>query len=176
MMNEISKHENISAMQDGEMSNAELDRALKQLLADANKEKDVWSTYHLIGDVIRSDDLATPISSDFMQRFNDRFEAEPILLIPAAHSTSAPEQSHHASRGMRQYLRSYMAIASATAAVVFVFVFAPQLSHFGHDSLSTPQLSQLQTAPAKVQLVSASNPSESALVASADETSSMRTV
>ena len=166
MMSDMSKNENISAMLDGEMSDAELNLVFKQLRSD--QDADAWDTYHLIGDVLRSDDLATPMSPDFLQRFAKEFDAEPVILMPSAHIKSTSEPSM--SRGARQYLRSYLAVASATAAAVFAFVFAPQLSHFGQNNFST-QISQGASSNSKVQLVSASSSSESSMVAVADDKS-----
>lgn len=166
MNDDISKYENLSAMQDGETSDAELQQMLKQSLSV--HEKDAWDTYHLIGDVLRSDDLAVKMSSDFSQRFADRFASEPVLLIPEIH---AKNQEKQRPKDKRQFFRSYMAVASATAAAVFAFAFGPQISHFGRDTFSSQQISKAEGAAGQVQLVSASIGSESGEVALADETS-----
>ncbi len=143
---------------------------LKQSLSE--HEKDAWDTYHLIGDVLHSDDLAVKMSSDFRQRFADRFASEPVLLVPEAH---AKFQSNQSATGKRQFFRSYMAIASATAAAVFAFAFGPQLSHFGHDTFSTEQISRADTSGGQVQRVSASVGSEFSEVAAADGASLLKT-
>ncbi|MBC3862205.1 sigma-E factor negative regulatory protein [Undibacterium jejuense] len=164
MNNDISKYESLSAMQDGEISDAELQHMLKQSLSQ--HEKDAWDTYHLIADVLHSDDLAVKMSSDFSQRFADRFASEPVLLVPEAHAKYQAEQS---TTGKRQFFRSYMAIASATAAAVFAFAFGPQLSHFGRDNFSSGQVSKADSSARQIQLVSTSVGSESTEVASADD-------
>ncbi|MFZ6686430.1 sigma-E factor negative regulatory protein [Undibacterium sp. SXout11W] len=170
MTNDISKYENLSALQDGEISEAELQKMLKQSLSE--HEKDAWNTYHLIGDVLHSDDLAVKMSSDFSQRFADRFASEPVLLVPEAH---AKFQSNQSVAGKRQFFRSYMAIASATAAAVFAFAFSPQLSHFGRDTFSPQQISRADASGDPVQRVSASVGSEFSEVASADDASRLTT-
>ncbi|MFZ6862772.1 sigma-E factor negative regulatory protein [Undibacterium sp. Ji67W] len=170
MNDDISKYENLSAMQDGEINDAELQQMLKQSLSE--DEKDAWGIYHLIGDVLHSDDLAVGMSSDFNQRFADRFISEPVLFVPEAHAKYQVEQ---VTTGKPQFFRSYMAIASATAAAVFVFAFGPQLSHFGRDTFSPEHISKAETSGRQVQLVSASVGSESTEVASADDASRLVT-
>lgn len=41
-----------------------------------------WDTYHWIGDVLRSNDLARPMSADFQQRMQSALAAEPTVLAP----------------------------------------------------------------------------------------------
>lgn len=74
--------ERISALMDGEFDPDELAALLDE--ADTSG-RPLWDDYHLIGDALRSDDLALPRSeSAFMASFAARLEAEPHLLAPAA--------------------------------------------------------------------------------------------
>ena len=169
MMNDTSKHEKISALVDGELDDAQLELVLQQLFSDT--EKEAWDTYHAIGDVVRSDDLATVVSPDFMQRFSERFASEPVILMPEKHVKVAPEKS--SAHGVRSYLKTYLTVATATAAAVFAFVFGPQLSQMGHDQFNPTQISKANSATSQVQLVSASAPSETQVLASANDVASV---
>ncbi|WP_087691264.1 MULTISPECIES: sigma-E factor negative regulatory protein [unclassified Pandoraea] len=74
--------ERISALVDGEFDADELAALLDE--ADTSG-RPLWDDYHLIGDALRSDELALPRSeSAFMASFAARLEAEPHLLAPAA--------------------------------------------------------------------------------------------
>lgn len=80
-----SRGERMSAFVDGEAL-GEI-HSISQFLADLKgDERAAWSEYHLIGDALRSDDLAvSPArSSAFMAAFSERFEAEAHVLAPAA--------------------------------------------------------------------------------------------
>lgn len=74
--------ERISALVDGEFDSDELAALLDE--ADTSG-RPLWDDYHLIGDALRSDELALPRSaSAFMAAFAARLDAEPHLLAPAA--------------------------------------------------------------------------------------------
>jgi sigma-E factor negative regulatory protein RseA len=76
--------EALSGMLDGDITDAQLDVLLAKLdQADASIRKD-WALYHQIGDVLRSDDLAMPMSADFTTRLGQRLAAEPVVLAPRA--------------------------------------------------------------------------------------------
>lgn len=74
-------NEQISAFVDGELSDAQADAMLAQLRTPAGMA--AWDAYHLIGDVARSDEMAVPISGDFLSKFSARLEAEPTVIAPA---------------------------------------------------------------------------------------------
>lgn len=77
--------EPLSALADGELSDAEV-----AALCGAWRQDDAlrrrWHAYQLIGDVLRSDDLASEPSRDaaFLARFRARLASEPVVLAPAA--------------------------------------------------------------------------------------------
>lgn len=150
-MTETSKNENISALLDGEIDNAALDAIFADL--DSTESKDTWELYHRIGDVLRSDDLATPLSTDFNQRFAARFASEPVILMPKMHVRNEAKESDKP-----QYLRSYMSVATAAVAALFAFVFLPQWLQLNQTQMQTVQMSGA-AAPVsanKLQLASAS--------------------
>ena len=70
--------ERISVFMDGESRAAETRQAIGRLEDDA-KSKDMWATYHLIGDVMRGEGV---MHDDFLNRFHQRMETEPTQLAP----------------------------------------------------------------------------------------------
>jgi sigma-E factor negative regulatory protein RseA len=73
----------ISALADGEADAAQCGRGC-DAWADADADsvaRRSWHTYHLIGDVLRSDDLASPPGRDrvFLERLRARLAEEPAL-------------------------------------------------------------------------------------------------
>jgi sigma-E factor negative regulatory protein RseA len=84
----------LSALADGEADAAEAGRGCAAW-ADADpKWRQVWHAYHLIGDVLRSDDLASPPSHDraFLQRLQLRLDAEPAVLAPQPLPAALPRR------------------------------------------------------------------------------------
>ncbi|MGB3741803.1 MAG: sigma-E factor negative regulatory protein [Castellaniella sp.] len=96
--------------------------------------RQVWDTYHLIGDVMRSQDLALQPSERFYARVSAALDAEPLIVAPA------PLGRRHAWRvGV-----SGLAVAAAVASVVWMA--QPLLS--GQDPAHTaPVLAQASDAP-----------------------------
>ncbi len=111
MEREKKIREQISALADGEL---EAERA-KDWLDRANDPsfRAAWDRYHQIGDAIRSDDTAQPMSLDFAARMSARLDAEPPLLAPKRHPMA--------------YLRAWPAALAIVAAGVVGFYIAPGL-------------------------------------------------
>ena len=107
-----SARERLSAMVDGETDDAAVRLACTQW-RDQPELASTWREYHLIGDVLRSDDLASTAAHDasFLQSLRVRLSAEPTILMPAlpAPGDPAPARTPYESR------RSWLA-ASAVAA------------------------------------------------------------
>ncbi len=119
----ISRGERMSAFADGES----LDEIgnLGQFLAElTTKDRTAWSDYHLIGDALRSDDLAeSPArSSAFMAAFSARLDAEAHVLAPAVASVIAEK-----TRGNVFRRRFVPAFAVAAAAATLTWIVVPQL-------------------------------------------------
>jgi sigma-E factor negative regulatory protein RseA len=62
----LARREQLSALADGELAGEELVQAL-EYAAQAEGES-TWQLYHLVGDVLRSPDLAKPPAPDFLAR------------------------------------------------------------------------------------------------------------
>jgi sigma-E factor negative regulatory protein RseA len=73
--------ESISALSDGELQDSRVDAVMAQLQqADARL---TWDAYQQIGDVLRSEDMATAMSPGFNARLFARLDAEPTVIAPA---------------------------------------------------------------------------------------------
>ncbi|WP_323016750.1 sigma-E factor negative regulatory protein [Castellaniella sp.] len=103
---------------------------------DSPYGRQVWDTYHLIGDVMRSQDLAIQPSERFYARVSAALDAEPAIVAPA------PLVRHHAWRlGL-----SGLAVAAAVASVVWMA--RPFLADPGAAPAGTPVLAQAAEADA----------------------------
>lgn len=89
---------------------------------DAQARQD-WHTWNLIGDVMRSDELARRPARDaaFLARLRERLADEPVVLAPAA---VAPDCAPVVARGWRQAWRWPSAVAAGFVLVAGVLVVA----------------------------------------------------
>ncbi|WP_341314730.1 RseA family anti-sigma factor [Paraburkholderia sp. IMGN_8] len=114
-----SRSERLSAFVDGELFGEE--HPNKFLSELDGEDRAAWSSYHLIGDALRSDDLAVSpaASSAFLSGFAARFENEPHVLAPAAMPV--------ARRLLALRRRVVPAFAVAAAAATLTWIVVPQL-------------------------------------------------
>ncbi len=144
-----SRGERLSALVDGETFDGQ-DHA--QFLAEFDHaDRAAWSHYHLIGDTLRSDELALSpaLSATFAARLSASLEAEPHLLAPAA----AP-----ATRKLLSLRRRVVpAFAVAAAAATLTWIVVPQMQNAGTPgavqvaSVSAPDLQRVAVAQAPSQ-------------------------
>lgn len=82
----------LSALADGEAS--ALDAACEHWRHDEQARR-TWHAYHLIGDVMRSDELASTPQRDaaFMAGLRERLAQEPVVLAPVAPPAAAKVES-----------------------------------------------------------------------------------
>ncbi|HVE09459.1 MAG TPA: sigma-E factor negative regulatory protein [Paraburkholderia sp.] len=113
-----SRGERLSAFVDGELHGDEPNSFLAGL---DQQDRAEWSCYHLIGDALRSDDLAvSPAASHaFMSGFAARFESEAHVLAPA--------KSFAGRRFSMLRNRVAPAFAVAAAAATLTWIVVPQL-------------------------------------------------
>jgi sigma-E factor negative regulatory protein RseA len=111
--------ERLSALVDGELDGDEVGRACAHW-RDDGAARSTWHAYHLIGDVLRSDDLAADASRDsaFLVALRGRLASEPVVLAPAP--LAAPAAI--APRGQRRAWMAPVAAAAGFAAVAVVVV------------------------------------------------------
>ena len=109
----------ISAWMDG----AELDAMPEGLKTEQGKE--TCQLYHLIGDALRTPELALPPAVDFSSRVAQAIAAEPTVLAPGALA------ERERSTWMRRYGLPSFAMAAAVASVVWVArpFFVPEMRH-----------------------------------------------
>lgn len=80
----------LSSLADGEVSAEHVDRACRHWRSDEALRRD-WHAFHLIGDVLRSDDLCVAPGRDeqFLHALRERLSSEPVPLAPMSF---APEE------------------------------------------------------------------------------------
>lgn len=115
--------EQISALVDGELADGQIDVALAAL-RQAGHHCD-WETYHQIGDVLRSDDMAVALSAGFAARMAARLDAEPTIIAPAFADRSAASRADEKRARAKRWAMPGMVAAAAVATVAFITT--PQL-------------------------------------------------
>ena len=90
-MDEAANREDLSALVDGELDAAGAAAGFAAWRADAAVRRD-WHDWQLIGDVLRSDDLASGAGHDarFLAGVRARLASEPVVLAPADGGARAP--------------------------------------------------------------------------------------
>lgn len=86
MNDDLMKREQLSALADGELSSAELQAVLAYAESDAGQQE--WRMYHLVGDVLRSPELAHHSRHDVLSGVRAQLAREPRRPLVAV----APEQ------------------------------------------------------------------------------------
>ena len=77
-----ARRERLSALADGELGTAECLAACDGWKSDAEQRR-AWHAWHVIGDVLRSDELAgCRGDARFVQALRIRLESEPVVLAP----------------------------------------------------------------------------------------------
>jgi sigma-E factor negative regulatory protein RseA len=145
-----SRGERLSAFVDGELFGEE-HLNLDTFIAGLNGEdRAAWSTYHLIGDALRSDDLAikSEASNAFMSGFAARFESEAHVLAPAA----LPATAHSATGRLLALRRRVVpAFAVAAAAATLTWIVVPQMQ--GVPGVPGSQIASIQSRGDSLQRV-----------------------
>ena len=130
--------EKISQLMDGELEELDAARALSAL-RDEGEGRQVWRTYHLIGDALRDTRMLSP---GFSERMAASLAEEPTVLAPAASPPAA-----------RRWRRHFMPAAAGLAAVGFVGSVAFLVPLQEPALLPQPpvaQAPQVRTTPAAV--------------------------
>lgn len=113
--------EQLSALVDGELASEGVRRACAAWRGDP-LQRQTWHAYQLIGDVMRSDDLASSPARDeaFLQRLRERLSDEPVVLAPQAVAAAAGT-SMASGRRLRRW-HAGAAVAAGFVAVAGVLV------------------------------------------------------
>ena len=119
---QINQRQELSAALDGELSDDAV-RRLCVLWRNDPEVRETWHAFSLIGDVMRSEDLASPASRDerFLVDLRARLADEPVVLAPSTPRTpqAGPLDADAApSVGQRASKRSWWAPAAVAAGFV----------------------------------------------------------
>ncbi len=134
--------EGLSAFADGE-ADARLGAALSVAWRDDAAVRERWHRYHLIGDVLRSEELAgAGRDAAFLARLRERLADEPVVLAPAAPVQAAGDAQ--AARASRRLARRWAPPAALAAGFMVVAVGAVTLMR----PVSEPAAPVLAVAPA----------------------------
>ncbi|MEO8081767.1 MAG: sigma-E factor negative regulatory protein [Caldimonas sp.] len=112
--------ERLSALADGELDGAACAATCEGWRgADTRR---TWHVYHLIGDVLRSDDLASTVRGDaaFLAAVRARLADEPVVLAPA------PMVAPASARRRRSSWMLSSAVAAGFLLVIGAFTFSRQ--------------------------------------------------
>lgn len=111
----------LSSLMDGELTADDAAEACQLWRQDAQARSD-WHAYHLIGDVLRSDDLASAPARDavFLQALRQRLADEPVPLAPqpalAPVHMPLPQVANGVVAGGRRRARHWLMAPAAVAA------------------------------------------------------------
>lgn len=144
------RRQQLSALMDGELGAADAAALCRDWRADA-RLRATWHTYHLIADVMRSDDLAQASGRDerFLQMLRQHLADEPVVVAPL----SVPAATAAARRPRWLAPAAVAAGFVAVAGVLVVTRLAtPVVSEGGSMLASAPALPsaavRVSTAPA----------------------------
>jgi len=159
---ESNSGERLSALLDGELRADAVAGACAAWRADG-RMLETWHAYHLIGDVLRSDDLASPAARDaaFLNRLRERLADEPVVLAPQPLPVAAvPAQGMVAGAGARsaRRWRTSAAVAAGFMAVagVLVVMRAP-LTDAAPELARAPAVPAVSASPAAGPITVASD-------------------
>jgi sigma-E factor negative regulatory protein RseA len=117
-------HQWLSALADGDPE--ALQRACA-LWRDDAAARERWHAYHLIGDVLRSDELASVPGQDvaFLARLRERLSAEPVPLAPTPSAAPVLRVRHLGWRAPAAVAAGFVAVAGVLVLTRGVPVGAP---------------------------------------------------
>ena len=114
--------EELSALADGELDDSGVSRACL-LWCQESESRQTWHAYHLIGDVLRSEDLASSPGRDLagLARLRQRLALEPAVLAPETAVRARQDKSFNSgTRRSTVPWAAASAIAAGFAAVAAV--------------------------------------------------------
>ena len=159
----------LSALADGDATDSEAARAF-QAWRDDPDARASWHAYQLIGDVLRSDDLAAEPAADaaFLVALRARLATEPVVLAPQPRvqeqAVAQPVAANAAARSRARW-QGPMAMAAGFLAVIGVLNVAGPFRHGGNASLASNG-----TPASSPVLASATSVNNSGLVLTAAQT------
>lgn len=119
--------EQISAFADGELDDSQVNDALGVLRSTHGR--DAWAAYHKIGDILRSDDMAVNMSSDFAARVMRQLDDEPTVIAPRSNERVNSEEAQALalqSIGISKRRFDFQKLAAMAAVVMVTIIAVPQ--------------------------------------------------
>lgn len=115
------RSEQLSALADGQLQGDEFAAALAWAAQDEGR--DTWGVYHLVGDVLRSSDLARPVNPAFLSRLRDELAKEappqrpqaPAELDPLDHVADHLPEAANASVFRWKMVAGFASLAAVAA-------------------------------------------------------------
>jgi sigma-E factor negative regulatory protein RseA len=149
---EIDSRERLSAILDGEATPSEFNEwlaAQQEAPEQRSLAREAWHVYHLIGDVMRSEELARASRADvFLDGVRERLRHEPVVLTPTAPVPRA--------RAARRAWRTPIAAAAGVAAVAGALIVL-RLGEVGLEGGAPAATLAQQSAPDSAAAVPAVN-------------------
>jgi len=135
----------LSALMDGETDGTGVSAGC-QAWRDHASARQAWHSYQLIGDVLRSDELAQPSARDrdFLAALRQRLADEPVVLAPAPLMAGAA-QPQAATKVSRWRVPS--AVTAGFMAVAGVMVLTVAMRSAAPDSQSAAMVSESAAPP-----------------------------
>lgn len=160
--------EALSALADGEAQSSDVARACAAWRDDV-QAKEAWQTYHLIGDVMRSEDLVSaPADPDFLNKLRGRLAQEPVVLAPvAAQSVAERQVMPLVDVPVSLKRRSWVGPMAVAATFVMMLGGLVSVQMGGSDEVSSNQMTQ---APAAANRGASAVSPESALALASSNT------
>lgn len=160
MNDDLKKRELLSALADGPLEGDELAQALQFAAQDEGRE--TWQMYHLVGDVMRSAELARPDhGSAFLANLHQKMAQEPVRSLPPAQLPDASRQVLPAQAANDSVFRWKMVAGFASLAAVAAMGWNA-LGHLQGESAG-PQLAAAP-ATAPVQVAATGNPDTQVMI------------
>jgi len=160
---DVAARERLSALLDGELDGHAVTLACVQWRESA-ESRATWHAYHLIGDVLRSDDLAShPVrDSGFLDALRARLATEPVVLAPQPLNATAAVEPHAARSVRRWQWIAPGAVAAGFVAVVGVLTLTrPNSPPERNDATSSVAQAAAPTSLAGGAAVGVGNPAGS---------------
>ena len=137
--------DHVSALMDGELQGSAQQASVETLLKDA-RAQEAWHRYHLIGDILRSDELAAGARDlEFLTKLESRLSQETMAArveMPERVAVLPPDGQHHTSANSDRF-RWRMAAGGALTlalAVMAVFVLEPNMGRADIPMAVAPQI------------------------------------
>lgn len=124
---DVTLLERLSALADGELDDSAAAAACASWRCEAAARAS-WHAYQLIGDVLRSEDLAADPARDaeFLRTLRSRLAQEPVVIGPSPEPLRSPSDGSFPDAGVaggrRWFLNASVAVAAGFVAVAGVFM------------------------------------------------------